>query len=167
MLPNNLPFETNHSSLDLFEKPPLLVTFDTSFEQKIGPLYAPNRPTLEFELVGNRTNFIDLQNIYLKVKCRILQPNGKILQYDAPDSSLTDLPCFVNNTLHSLFSDCTVSANGFKASSSNGYFAQKAFIETEFSHKKETKDTWLKCQGYSYESSPKTFTGGVFTSRQT
>ena len=167
MLPNNLPVEANHSSLDLFEKPPLLVTFDTSFEQKIGPLYAPNGPTLEFELVGDRTNFIDLQNIYLEVKCRILQSNGNNLRYDATDASLTDSPCFVNNTLHSLFSDCTVSANGFKVSSSNGYYAQKAFIETEFSHNKEAKDTWLKCQGYSYEVSPNTFTDAVFTGRQT
>ena len=101
MLPNNLPVEANHSSLDLFEKPSLLVTFDTSFEQKVGPLYAPNGPTLEFEVVGDRTNFIDLQNIYLEVKCRILQANGNILRYDATDANLTDSPCFVNNILHS------------------------------------------------------------------
>lgn len=166
MLPNNLPVEANHSSLDLFEKPSLLVTFDTSFEQKVGPLYAPNGPTLEFEVVGDRTNFIDLQNIYLEVKCRILQANGNILRYDATDANLTDSPCFVNNTLHSLFSDCTVSANGLKISASNGYYAQKAFLETEFSHNKEAKDTWLRCQGYSYEQSPDTFTGVSFTSRK-
>ena len=166
MLPNNLPVEANHSSLDLFEKPSLLVTFDTSFEQKVGPLYAPNGPTLEFEVVADRTNFTDLQNIYLEVKCRILQANGNNLRYDATDASLNDSPCFVNNTLHSLFSDCTVSANGFKISSSNGYYAQKAFLETEFSHNKEAKDTWLKCQGYSYEKSPATFTGATFTARQ-
>ena len=166
MLPNNLPVEANHSSLDLFEKPSLLVTFDTSFEQKVGPLYAPNGPTLEFERVGDRNNFIDLQNICLEVKCRILQANGNNLRYDTTDASLTDSPCFVNNTLHSLFSDCTVSANGFKISSSNGYHAQKAFLETEFSHNKEAKDTWLKCQGYSYEKSPATFTGATFTTRQ-
>ena len=29
-----IPSEATHSSLDLFEKPPLLVTFDQSFEQK-------------------------------------------------------------------------------------------------------------------------------------
>ena len=166
MLPNHLPVEANHSSLDLFGKPPLLVTFDTSFEQKIGSLYAPNGPTLEFELIGDRKNFIDLQNIYLEVKCKILLTSGNNLRYDAGDATLSDSPCFVNNTLHSLFSDCTVSANGFKISSSNGYYAQKAFIETKFSHNKEAKDTWLKCQGYSYESSPDTFTDAIFTGRQ-
>ena len=76
MLLKNLPAEANHSSLDLLKKPSLLVTFDTSFEQKVGPLYALHGPTLELEVFGDRTNFIDLQNIYLEVKCRNLQANG-------------------------------------------------------------------------------------------
>ena len=165
MLPNVLPVEASHSSLDIFERPPLLITFNTSFEQKIGPVYAPNGPTLEFEVVGDRTNFIDLQNIYLEVKCRIVRPNGDKLQYDAGNAAATDAPFLVNNTLHSLFSECSITANGIKISSANGNYAQKAFIETEFSHNKEAKDTWLKCQGYSYEQQPDDFTKTVFTTR--
>ena len=42
MLLNVLPVEASHSSLDQFERPPVLITFDTSFELKIGPLYSPN-----------------------------------------------------------------------------------------------------------------------------
>ena len=38
-----IPSKATHSFLDLFEKPPLLVTFDQSFEQKAGPLYSPSR----------------------------------------------------------------------------------------------------------------------------
>ena len=53
--------------------------------------------------------------------------------------------------LHSLFSDCTVSANGLKISNANGNYTHKSFIETEFSHYKDAKKTWLACQGYSYE----------------
>ena len=56
-----IPSEATHNSLDLFEKPPLLVTFDQSFEQKTGPLYSPSGSSLEFEVVGDRNNFIDLQ----------------------------------------------------------------------------------------------------------
>lgn len=140
MLPNVLPVEASHSSLDIFERPPLLITFDSSFEQKIGPIYAPNGPTLEFEVVGDRTNFIDLQNIYLEVNCKILQANGADLRFDAADATQSDKPMFVNNALHSLFSECSVTANGIKISSANGNYAQKAFIETEFSHNKEAKD---------------------------
>ena len=146
MIPNVLPVEASQSSLDIFERPPLLITFDTSSEQKIGPVYAPNGPTLEFEVVGDRTIFIDLQNIYLEVKCRILRPNANKLEYDAGNAEATDAPFFVNKTLHSLFSGCSITANGIKVSS-NGNYAQKTFIETEFSRNKEAKDTWLKCQG--------------------
>ena len=53
-----IPSEATHSSLDLFEKPPLLVTFDQSLEQKTGPLYSPSGSSLEFEVVGDRNNFI-------------------------------------------------------------------------------------------------------------
>ena len=63
MLPRK---ESPHSSLHIFERPPLSITFNTSFEQKIGPVYAPNGPTLEFEVIGDRTNLIDLQNIFLE-----------------------------------------------------------------------------------------------------
>ena len=123
----------------IIERPPLLNTFNTSFEQKIGPLYALNAPTLKFQVVGDRTNFIDLQNNYLKVKCTILRPNGHKLEYDAGNSAAADSPFFVNNTLHSLFSACSITANGIKISSANGNYAQKAFIETEFSHNKHAK----------------------------
>ena len=55
--------------------------------------------------------------------------------------------------------------NGIKISSANGNYAQEAFIETEFSHNKEAKDTWLKCQEYSYEQQPDDFTKTDFVTR--
>ena len=51
MIANMLPNEATHSSLDLFEKQPLLITFENAFDQKIGPVYAPNGPMLEFEIL--------------------------------------------------------------------------------------------------------------------
>ena len=165
MIPNVLPVQASHSSMEIFERPPLLITSNTSFEQKTGPVYAPNGATLKFEVVGDRTNFVELQNIYLEVKCRILIPNGDKLEYDAGNASANGSPFFVNNTLHSLFFECSITANGIKIPSANGNYGQKAFNETEFSHNKEAKDTWLKCQGYSYEEQPDDFTKTVFTTR--
>ena len=111
-----LPIETKLTSLDSFERPQLLINFDGSFEQKIGPRYAPNGPTLEFEVKGDRTNFIDLQNICLKVKCKIVKADNTKLNYVTADASQQDTPVFVNNTLHSFFSNCTVTAQGVKVS---------------------------------------------------
>ena len=70
MIGKILTTEATHSSLDLFEKPALLVTFDWSFCQKVGPVYSPNGPMLEFEVAGDRNNFIDLQKFPLKSNSR-------------------------------------------------------------------------------------------------
>ena len=100
MIANLLPSEATHSSLDLFEKPSLLVTFDGSFCQKLGPVYSPNRPMLEFEVAGDRNNFIELQKIFLEVKSKIVQSSEADLRYDAgaaTDVTKTDIPYFCNN----------------------------------------------------------------------
>ena len=96
---NALPIETSHTSPDIFEKPQLLVNFDGSFEQKIGPLYAANGPTLDFEVKGDRANFIGLQNIYLEVKCKNVKTDNTNLNYVTGDANQQDTPVFVNNTL--------------------------------------------------------------------
>ena len=154
MIANLLPNEATHSSLDLFEKPALLVTFDESFFQKLGPVYSP---MLEFEVTGDHNNFIDLQKNFLEIKCNIVHSSGVDLKYDGAataDTARTDALYFCNNVLHSLFSDCTVLANGLKISNANGNYAHKSFIETVFSHNKDAKNTWLACQGYSDEEDP-------------
>lgn len=79
MIKNILPSEATHSSLDLFDKQPLLITFDGAHEQRIGPSHTTDGHSLEFEVIGDRNNFIDLQKIYLEVTCRILQNNGAVL----------------------------------------------------------------------------------------
>ena len=60
---------------------------------------------------------------------------------------------------YALFSDSTVSATGLKFKTltetmrkklcANGNY--RNFIETKFSHHKDAENTWLACQGYSYE----------------
>ena len=138
MIANLLPTEATHSSLYLFEKQALLVTFDRTFDfcQKLGPIYSPNGPMLEFEVSGDRKNFIDLQKTFFEIKCKIVQSSGADLKHDAgapTEIAKTDALYFCNNVLHSLFSDCTGSANGLKISNANGNYAQKSFIETQFS----------------------------------
>ena len=135
MIANLLPSEATHSFLDLFKKTSLLVTFDGSFCQKLGPVYSPNGPMLEFEVAGDRNNFIDLQKIFLEVKCKIVQSSEADLRYDAgaaTDVTKTDAPYFCNNVFHSLFSDCTVSANGLKISNANENYAHKVLLNRIF-----------------------------------
>ena len=146
MITNLLPAEATHTTLDLFEKQPLLITFDNAFTQKVEPSYSPDRSMLEFEYLGDRNNFIDLQKLLLEIKCKIYWNNDGDLR-TGTDATNTDAPYFSNNALHSLFSKCTASANGVKISNTNGNYEYKAFIETEFSSGKTAKNTWLVCQG--------------------
>ena len=139
MITNLLPAEATLTTLDLFEKQPLLITFDNAFTQKIGPSYSPDGPMLEFEVLGDRNNCIDLQKILLEVKCKITQHIDLDLRTGA-DATGTDAAYFSKNALHSLFSECRVSANSVKISDTNGNPAHKAFIETEFSSSRTAKN---------------------------
>ena len=112
---------------------------------------------LEFGVAGDRTNFLELQNTYLEVKCRILSPTGDKLEHDAAGAAATDLPFFLNNNLNYRFSECSIAAKGIKISPADGNYA-KAFIETESSHNKETKKNRLKYQGSSSEEQANDFT---------
>ena len=83
---------------------------------------------LEFVVAGDRNNSIDLQTIFLEVNCKIVQSSEADLKYEATsaaDITNTESPYFCNNVLHSLFSDCTVSANGLKISNANKLCSQK------------------------------------------
>ena len=122
---------------------------------------------MEFEVVGDRNNLIDLHKIYLEIKCRILQTDITDLRYTHGDTNASDLPYFANNNLHSLFADYTVSANGIKISTGNGHYAHKNFKETEFSHGTDAKRTWLKCQGYEFEENPGTIPAAISDIKRT
>ena len=59
-----------------------------------------------------------------------------------------------------------MSANGLKISNANGNNAHKSFIEAELSHNKDAKNTWLACQGYSYEENPGALSTGEVNTRK-
>ena len=143
----SIPSEATHSSLDLFEKPPLLDTFENAFTKKIGPSYSPDGHMLEFQVLGDRNNFIDIQRTRLEIVARIVRSNGTVLRTHASDP------------LSSLFSECTLSLNGEKISTTNANFAHKSLIETEFSYGNDAKKTWLACQVSYYEENSSAIDG--------
>ena len=147
MITNLLPAVATHTTFDLFEKQPLFITFDNAFTQKVGPSYSPGGPILEFEGLGDRNNFIDLQKLLLEIKCKISWNNDGDLR-TRTDAANRDAPYLSNNALHSLFSECTASANGVKISNTNGNYAHKEIKKTEFFSGKTAKNRWLVFQGY-------------------
>ena len=91
MITKLLPAEATHTTLDLFEKQPLLITFDNAFTQKIEPSYSPDGPMLEFEVLGDRNNVIDLQNLLLEIKYKNSRNNHGDLR-TGTDATTTDAP---------------------------------------------------------------------------
>ena len=90
MLTNILPVEATHSSLNLFEKHTLLTSIDGGFKERVGPVSNANAQALEFKFVGDRENFIDLQNIQLELTCQVLNRDGTAPTTDAPDQTNSD-----------------------------------------------------------------------------
>ena len=100
MITNLLPAEATQPTLDLLEKQLLLITFDNVFTQKVETSYSPDGPMLEFEVLGDRNNFIDLQKLLLEIKCKISRNNDGDLR-TGTDAANTDAPYLSSNTLHS------------------------------------------------------------------
>ena len=132
MIANLLLNEATHSSLDLFEKQPLLIDFENAFDQKIGPVYSPDAQMLEFEITGDRNNFVDLQKVYFEIRCKVTQSNGADLRYDNTDPTVSDSPFLVNNSLYSLFSDCSLSLMDSKSQMPILILRIKALLEQNF-----------------------------------
>ena len=130
----------------MFEKQSLLNNFDNAFTHILGPSYSPDGPMHEFEILGDRNNFIDLQKLLLEIKCKISRNNDGGF-WTGNDAENADAPYLSNDALHALFSECTVSANGVKISNTNGNYAQKAFFETEFSSGKTAKKHMASLSG--------------------
>ena len=154
---NLLPTTVDHSSLDVFEKVSVLEQIQWSNEQQTFPTNSLNEASIDFQLETDRNIFIDLQEIYLLLKIRM--KNG--LQMMGAD----DEAAFVNNILHSLFSNCEVYFNNEQVYSSNGLYAHKALISTEFSGTKGVKESISYCHGYEYEPEPGDFQSAPIAGR--
>ena len=149
-----------HSALDFFEKPSLLISYDNAYDQIIETQTGCAGPTLEFNVTADNRNCVDLNCIFLNALVSLRMENGTNKPVAADDQVV-----FANNLLHSLFVNCEIYLNGTPISNSNNFYAHAAFIETEYSLSSDCKNSWVKCQGYSYETNPNDFTSEVFKNR--
>ena len=164
-----IPKPATHSSLDIFSKPEVLVSFDTSFEQETLPVTAHDAPVFEFVLTTDGNIYLDLQSVELKLEAK----NGKgangntnletELAGGNTVAKATDKVSFINNTLHSFFSNCDILINNEIVHTSINLYAQRAFVETELSHTQGCATTKLITQGYNFEPA----TGDMLAHRET
>ena len=60
-----------HTALDFFEKPSVLVNYESAFDQEVFAQVGASGPTLEFVVSGDNRNCIDLNYIHLSLVAAI------------------------------------------------------------------------------------------------
>lgn len=153
---DEIPVDSTHSALEFFEPAKLLVNYSRAYNEEIFTQTSPDGPTLEFEFSGAKSQVtgtvIDPRSIELQLAIQLIEFNP------TPDATTGAVPepegCYVNNILHSVFSNCEVFLQGNQVSTANNLYHHKVLMETEVSHPTECKKGLLFCQGYEYETDP-------------
>ncbi len=120
--------------IDLFDQSPLQVCVDSSVQHEYWPKSGVDGPTLEFEIASDNNVYIDPGDINLSLAVKIEKGNDgdEKLEWDETEKTGDEVG-FINNVMHSLFKNCEVFVNQQSISESNGLYAHKAYVETEWS----------------------------------
>ena len=148
-----IPKPANYSSLDIFSKPEVFVSFENFFEQETLPVTAHDAPVFEFALTTDRIIYLHLQSLELTLESKIGKgANGNTeIGWGNTVAKAIDKVSFINNTLHSFFSNCDILFNNEIVHTSFNLYAQRAFVKTELSNTQGCATTNLTRQGFHFE----------------
>src|SRR5277367_2356923 len=135
------------SNLPIFGNPSFQQELEDSYQVDINPLGDVAHGPIEFNIVGNK-DFIDLNATTLHVAAKITKADGTAYADKAEVA-------FINNTLHSLFSDIIVSINDTIVESGEQTYSMKALIGTLFSYSKDTMENQLFFSGFARDEAGK------------
>ncbi|XP_075250760.1 uncharacterized protein F54H12.2-like [Convolutriloba macropyga] len=127
-----------------------ILNYESTFDQQVFPQVGASGPTLDFVVSGDNRNCIDLNYIHLSLVADVYDEEGRT-KIKASDGVGV---IFVNNAMHSLFSQVELYLNGSLISDSNNTYHHRALIETELTTNQVSKSTWAACQGYAYNPDP-------------
>lgn len=142
------------SELDLFSSNPMQLSVIDSRENTYSPLSSlDNASVIQFHIPGSSEYYIDLNNIYLRVKLQILKSDGSTYKEttDPNNPSVVtgdkkiDQCGFINNTLHSLFKTLRVSFNGTIVNEIQNYHV-KSYIDALLNYSNDQQNTSLVTQ---------------------
>ena len=137
--------ECLHSGLDLFSFPALHTAIEDSEYVEHRPLAALGADgPVEFVVSGGAP-YLDLANSYLRVKVKVVQPNGDNLAADAK-------VCPVNLTLHSMWSDLTLFVGGVEVSNCSGAYPYLAYLQTLLTYGRDAKQSHLQASMWYHDS---------------
>lgn len=126
------------ASFDLFSRPPTDHSIQDVHDQEILPVTAVtgSATTVEFNISGESSEYIDLAETRLYVEVKIEQSNGSELADDTVS--------LVKYWPHALFSQCDMSLNGTLVTASSGLYNYLAYLSSILSFPVQVKEYQLK-----------------------
>ena len=157
----------------------------SSHEHEIYPTLSLDENSIEFEFQTDRNAYVDLRQTYLALKIKLVKGHGfdsykttekeKEHKEDAFFTETGDddvefieevkgVPhiTHVNNILHSIFSNAELYINNHQIYISNGLYAHKSHISSNFKSTLSDYKGVLHCEGYDYEEDSETLVEGPF-----
>ena len=155
-------------------KVPIVDDVLSSHEQEIYATTSLDENCIEFEFQTDRNFYVDLRQSFLALKLKFVKGRGydtyesKEKKKEHKDESVvfteteTDddeeeevaLVTYLNNIMHSIFSTVEVYINNQQVYSSNGLYAHKSYISSNFKAAISENKGVLHCEGYDYEQDP-------------
>ena len=156
-------------------KVPIVDDVLSSREQEIYPTTSLDENCIEFEFQTDRNYYVDLRQYFLALKLKFVKGRGydkyesKEKKKEHKDESVvftetgTDdeeeqeevaQVTYVNNIMHSIFSNVEVYINNQQIYNSNGLYAHKSYISNNFKAAISEYKGVLHCEGYDYEQDP-------------
>ena len=159
-------------SRNLGGKVPIVDDVLSSHEQEIYPTTSLDENCIEFEFQMDRNYYVDLRQPFLALKLKFVRGRGydtyesKEIKKEHNDESVvftetgTDgeeeqeevaRVTYVNNIMHSIFSNVEVYINNQQIYNSNGLYAHKSYISNNFKAAIFEYKGGLHCEVYDYE----------------
>ena len=165
-----------NSSLEIFDKVPVLEIFISSYTQKLFPSTSIDEISIEFEFEMDRNLYLDMRDTHLSLKLQLFKrrlfdtfkkekAEHKAKSEEDSDEEPQTYLAYVSNLLHSLFSNCEVYFKNTTVYNVNGLYHHKAKITNEFNSSVVSIKGILPCHRFSFEENPEAFDMYPFTDR--
>ena len=159
---------------DLGGKFPIVDDVLSSQEQEIYPTTSLDENCIEFKFQTDRNHYVNLRQSFLALKLKFVKGRGydtyesKEKKKEHKDESVVFTETsddsdqeeevarvtYVNNILHSIFSNVEVYINNQQIYNSNGLYAHKPYISNNFKAAISEYKGVLHCEVYDYEQDP-------------
>ena len=124
------------TDFDIFAPKPRHVAVEGTTETIYKPIASIGQTDIEFLIPGDSETYIHLDlKLYIK---------GKLLKEDNTQLGDTDYTAGINNLLHSLFSQCSISLNSTQITQAGELYNYRAYLETLLTYRSDAAESHLK-----------------------